>query len=122
MSDVGPEVVRLKDQEHRSFVAIAATMGISKDAARRAYHRTKAGPRPTGAGPRSLVRFMRDKRREGCPVCALDPAVRQQLAEASTRKIPRAVQLEWLHAEVRTKVTADDLSQHVNGRHDAEAA
>lgn len=68
---------------------------------------------------RTLVQFYRDERKKGCPVCALPSTVRQQLAEASAKKISRHTQLEWLRSECQTKITGEDLDRHRNGRHDA---
>ena len=121
-----PDIVRLRDIEGLGFRECAARLGLgSRHSARRAYTKaragvTKAGRAPVTDAPRSLIRFARDKRREGCPVCALSPDIRAQLVEASSRKIPRAVQLEWLRTDVGARITDADLSQHANGRHDAE--
>jgi len=69
---------------------------------------------------RTLAEFLRDKRREGCPVCALSPEVRQCLAEAAakgTAKVPE--QVEWLNTDCGAHITISDLTQHRSGRHES---
>ncbi len=68
--------------------------------------------------PRSLVDFARAKRRSGCKVCKLPPPIADELKAARDRKVPRAVQLEWLNTEHGLKITGMDLDMHRNGRHD----
>ena len=72
-------------------------------------------------GGLSLVDYVREKRRESCPVCALPDALRQQMALAGDRKIKRSVVVAWLNDEHRAAVTEDDINSHVNGRHDRAA-
>jgi cytolysin (calcineurin-like family phosphatase) len=81
--------------------------------------KTQAAARPATTQLRTLVQFVRDQRRVGCPVCALPVAVRGQLAEAAAKKIPRQVQLDWLRTECKNSITAGDLDRHRTGRHDA---
>ncbi len=69
------------------------------------------------AGP-SLVEFMRQKRREACPVCALPEDVRAQLATASDKGITQKHVLEWLRSAIGASITKDELTGHRNGRHD----
>ena len=71
--------------------------------------------------PRTLMQFHKDKRRQGCPVCALDPKVLAQLRSAAESKIQRPVQLEWLREECGVKITDHQLTVHYSARHDAEA-
>ena len=79
-----------------------------------------AKKKPTGT--RSLVQFHRDKRRQGCPVCSLDPKILEQLRAAASAKIQRPVQLEWLRKECGVTITDHQLTAHYSGRHDAEDA
>lgn len=72
------------------------------------------------APSRTLTQFARAKRRVGCPVCALPADVRAQLAGASSRKIPRAVQIDWLTTELSVKITDAHLTAHFGGRHDVQ--
>lgn len=70
------------------------------------------------AGERvTLVEYVRQKRREACPVCQLPDDVRGQLVDATRKKIKRALQLEWL-AELGYDISDHDLSAHYSGRHD----
>ena len=72
----------------------------------------------TPLGKRSLVDFVMAKKREGCPVCALPPEVREQVASASVKKIHRAAVLDWLKAEYGITLTAALFDQHHSGRHE----
>ena len=65
-----------------------------------------------------LVDFMRQKRREACPVCKLPQEVREQLATASDKGITQKYVLEWLRTTVGVPITKDELTGHRNGRHD----
>lgn len=68
----------------------------------------------------SLVDFVKTKKRENCRVCKLDVEVRGQIGRsASERKISRDQQVEWVHLVTGVKITVEELTQHVNGRHDA---
>lgn len=78
----------------------------------------KARPKVPAKPSRSLTEFMQAKRRDGCPVCALPPSVREQLKDASKRKITRADQIEWLAAECGVKLTRALFDSHANGRHE----
>ena len=66
----------------------------------------------------SLMEYVREKRKESCPVCALPDAVREQMASASDRKIKRSVVVAWLRDEHKAEVSEDDINSHVNARHD----
>lgn len=67
---------------------------------------------------RSLKQFERDKRKAGCKVCALPEDVRQQLREASEKKIKVNVQLEWLRVEYEAHITLTELQTHRSGKHE----
>ena len=80
-----------------------------------AGERVAVPPVPT----RTLAEFLRDKRREGCPVCALSPDILQCLAEAAnkgTAKVPE--QVEWLNTDCGAHVTVQELTAHRAGRHE----
>lgn len=70
------------------------------------------------AEPRSLLQFMRDKRKLTCKICQLPQSVRDELAAARAKKVPRALQLEWLQAEVGLSISGEELEVHKQGRHD----
>lgn len=65
---------------------------------------------------RSLVEFVKDKKRKACAVCSLPAEVRTQLATAREKKITRADVLEWLKSE-GIAIKAEDLAAHTNGHH-----
>jgi len=68
---------------------------------------------------RTLAEFLRDKRREGCPVCALAPEIRHALAEASGKGTAKvAEQVEWLTTDCGATVTAQELIGHRSGGHE----
>jgi hypothetical protein len=67
---------------------------------------------------RSLTDYVKAKRREGCPVCALGTTIIAQMKEASNKKIGRPVVVEWLSDEFGVTVTRADMDSHYNGRHD----
>lgn len=67
---------------------------------------------------RSLVQFVRDKKRVGCPVCTLPRTVREEIEAARSRKITRAEQIEWLAAEHGVTITRAQFDAHHSGRHD----
>lgn len=70
----------------------------------------------------SLVQFVRAKKREGCLVCTLPPEIREQVGRpASEKKINRDLQVAWLQLVSGVKITADQLNNHINGRHDGAA-
>jgi hypothetical protein len=74
---------------------------------------------PPPAPTRTLAEFLRDKRREGCPVCALSPEILQCLAEASTKGTARVPeQVEWLNADCGARITVQELTAHRAGRHE----
>lgn len=75
-------------------------------------------PTEAGKGGLSLVDYAREKRREGCPVCALPDAIRGQMANASDKKIKRSVVLDWLREEHAVDMADQDVSTHINARHD----
>lgn len=75
-------------------------------------------PAEDGTG-RSLAEYARDRRREGCPVCALPTEIREQMARASEKKIRRPVVLAWLRDEYGTEIKDTDMTVHVNGHHDS---
>lgn len=68
--------------------------------------------------PKSLVEFVRAKRRVGCKLCALPEVIRAELAAARTKKIPRTLQLEWIKAEHRIVLTIADFDSHFSGKHE----
>lgn len=77
-----------------------------------------AKPSPKVKTRRSLVQFVRDKKREGCPICALPAEVIDQIKTAVTRKISRAEQIEWLATEYQVTVTKGQFETHVSARHE----
>lgn len=74
----------------------------------------------TAPEPRSLVAFVRLKKRNGCKICRLPPDIRKQLREAGEKKISVGVRLEWLREELKTPITKDELEQHLRGGHDSD--
>lgn len=68
---------------------------------------------------RSLMEYARDRRRDGCKVCALPDEVRAQILRASDKKIRRPVVLAWLRDEHQAEIGDSDMTVHVNGHHDA---
>lgn len=75
-------------------------------------------PMPPGAGPRTLVDFVRDKKRADCRVCQLPADAIAQLRQARDKDIPRRHQLEWLACDYGLRLDEAELAAHVNGRHD----
>lgn len=69
--------------------------------------------------PKSLVDFVKAKKRADCPVCALPEEIRAQLHAASEKKIYRADQLAWLKEECGHPISGEDLNRHYSGRHAA---
>jgi len=68
----------------------------------------------------TLVEFIKAKKRENCNVCKLPVEVRGQVGRAaSERKISRDQQVEWVRLVTGAKITVEELTQHVSGRHDA---
>lgn len=66
----------------------------------------------------TLIEFVRLKRQAECPVCQrLDDNTREQLLEASKKKIKRALQIEWL-VSLGHEISDSDLSSHYSGRHE----
>lgn len=74
--------------------------------------------KPSPKAHRSLVQFVRDKKRAGCPVCMLPEAVRAEIEAARSRKIGRAEQIEWLKSEHRVTITRAQFDAHHSGRHE----
>lgn len=81
----------------------------------------KSKPKAPKQPKRTLAQFARDKRREGCPVCVLPVEVRQELRAAGDKKIPVAIQLEWLKAELGVTVGVEQINSHRSGRHEEAA-
>lgn len=68
----------------------------------------------------SLVDFVRLQKKADCRVCKLPVDVRGQIGRNATdRKIPRTIQLEWIKMRTGVKITDEELTAHNNGRHDA---
>lgn len=65
----------------------------------------------------ALVDYMKAKKRAECAVCQLPDAIREQLAEASSKKIKVRDQLEWLTEVVGAEVNESDLVSHRSARH-----
>ena len=72
----------------------------------------------TSKTAKSLVDFVKAKKRANCPVCALSDAILAELADARTKKITRGTQLDWLQAEHHVKLTSALLDAHYSGRHE----
>jgi len=66
----------------------------------------------------SLAEFMLNKKRAGCPVCALPIEVYAEIVEAKKRKFKRSDVLEWLATTKHVKLTVTDLDRHYSGRHE----
>lgn len=75
--------------------------------------------KPHAAPGRSLSDFAKAKRRASCPVCSLTTEVREQIRTAREKHIQRDVVMEWLRSEVKTGVTNEQITAHVNGHHDS---
>lgn len=69
-------------------------------------------------GGLSLVDYARKQRRSDCSVCQLPTAVREQMRDASDRKIRRSVVLAWLREVHGSSVTDVELTAHYSGKHD----
>lgn len=67
---------------------------------------------------RTLAEFLLAKRRQGCPICDLDPAIRDQLKEASKKAVRRQDQIEWLEQEFGLSLTRAAFDAHHSGRHE----
>lgn len=67
---------------------------------------------------KSLVEFMQAKRRAQCRVCQFPPDILEEIKVAKTRKITRAIVLEWLYRERGIKIASADLDAHYSGRHE----
>jgi hypothetical protein len=78
-----------------------------------------SGPSAGVKGGRSLIEYVRAKRRETCPVCQLDPDLLSQVRSAGDKRIPQDVVLAWLAEDHGIVLSKDDLLTHRNGRHDA---
>lgn len=70
----------------------------------------------------SLLDYVRKKKQKACVVCALPETLRQQMLNASEKKIRRATIIAWLKEMHEVEVTAPELASHVNGRHDQRIA
>ena len=67
---------------------------------------------------RSLLRYVKDKRREGCPVCKLPPDTLAQLRDAAAKKVSVTLQLDWLRHEIGVTITSEQINSHRGGRHE----
>lgn len=65
----------------------------------------------------SLTDFVKAKKREGCPVCALPGDIREEMSTARKKTIKRGEVLEWLTA-LGYDIQAADLDGHYSGKHD----
>lgn len=68
--------------------------------------------------PKSLSEFVLYKKRVGCKVCQLSPAITEEIKGSRSKKIGRAVVLEWLQREHGIKLTGAELDSHYSGRHE----
>lgn len=78
-------------------------------------------PKKPAPAARSLAEFLAEKRREGCPICALSDDVKAQLKLASKRSVKRADQIEWLEAELGVTLTTEQITAHYSGQHERAA-
>lgn len=76
------------------------------------------GKRRPEAKRRSLVDFMKAKRRDLCAVCRLPDDIRAELRTVRQKKISRTDVLAWLNDECKAKIAVADLDGHRNGHHD----
>jgi hypothetical protein len=67
---------------------------------------------------RSLAAFVHEKRKQDCKVCALSPEIREEMIQASKKKIRQADVIEWLRAEQGVSLDDSDLASHYSGKHD----
>lgn len=67
--------------------------------------------------PRSLVDFVKEKKRADCLVCRLPTDVREQVEAASDKRILRNEVVAWLNEECGVAATTKDLERHTQGRH-----
>ncbi len=67
---------------------------------------------------RSLVEFMRDKRKKDCPVCRIPEELRQEMVAARTKKITRVDILAWLKEDHGIDVTPGQMDTHNSAKHD----
>jgi hypothetical protein len=70
------------------------------------------------ASGRTLEDFVRAKRRSNCVVCKLSPEVLAQIKTARDKRIARDIVVEWLEKDHRVKISPDELTSHVNARHE----
>lgn len=73
--------------------------------------------RAARTGKRSLDEFTKEKQRETCPVCKLAPELQEQIAAASTKRVPVAVICEWLQSEYGLTVSEAEFIRHGRGAH-----
>lgn len=70
-----------------------------------------------------LAEFAEDRKRAAklakCAVCQLSKPTRQQIRAAQDAKVRRPTILAWLTTELKHAVSAQDLTRHIMGRHDA---
>ena len=67
---------------------------------------------------KSLERFLMDRKRATCKICALPPAVKRQLAAPrDRRKADLNVVIEWLQTEWGITITREEYVFHNNGGH-----
>ena len=66
---------------------------------------------------KTLVEFVKDKRRADCVICNLPEEVLAQVRVATDKDINRRQVKEWLESEYQIKVTEADQVLHTNGRH-----
>ena len=78
-----------------------------------------AGNPPSSKG-RSLIEFVRDKRREKCKVCQVPDELRRELVAAKGKKIGQEFMLMWLANDHGFELTADELQGHNAGHHDRQ--
>lgn len=67
----------------------------------------------------SLVDYARKQRRKDCAVCALPADIREQMSNASDKKIKRATVIEWLKVAHDITVTPADMTTHTSGHHES---
>jgi len=68
----------------------------------------------------TLEEFVKIKKRENCNVCKLPVEIRGQIGRGATlKKISRDQQVEWVALVTGKKITVEELTSHVSGRHDA---
>ena len=71
---------------------------------------------------RSVLEFIRDKRKANCPVCRVPQAIRNEMnAVRRMRSVTMPIVVEWLKAEHGIALTLEQCRHHYAGMHEGKA-